>query len=161
MKKIFSIFLVAVATVLFVNVAGAQERGQQAVGLNFEIGSGESYTNYGLGFKYQYNIMDNFRVEPSFTYFFKKDHATTWDMTANLHYLIAPADQMYFYPIVGFGLTNVDTDWSDSNTKFAFNFGFGAEYMITDVIGLNCEYKYRIVDNWSRSHFTFGAVFKF
>jgi outer membrane protein X len=161
MKKIFSILLVAIATMLFVNVADAQERGQQAAGLNFEIATGDNYTNYGLGFKYQYTFMDNIRVEPSFVYFFKKDHATTWDMTANLHYVVAPSNLIYVYPIVGFGFTNIDTDYGDSNTKFAFNFGCGAEYMVTDVIGVNCEYKYRIVDNWSRSHFTFGAVFKF
>lgn len=164
MKKIFTVLVVLAVTMMFASVAGAQERGQQAAGLNFEIGAGDNYTNYGLGFKYQYTIVDHIRVEPSFIYFFRKDHVSMWDMTANIHYIFSPTYNINVYPIVGLGVTQGRLDDYFDNytfTKFAFNFGGGAEYMLTDVIGVSFEYKYRIVDNLDRSHFVFGVTYKF
>ena len=41
----------------------------------------------GLGLKYQYNITDQIRIEPSMNYFFKNDGLSMFDINANIHYL--------------------------------------------------------------------------
>lgn len=168
MKKIFTIVaMVAISAIIGNNRAEAQTKGEMGAGLNFEIASGEDYTNYGLGVKYQWTFFNNMRLEPSFTYFFKKDNISTWDLTANVQYLFPIGPMMNVYPVLGMGMTGVNRDYEplglsdEDDTKFAFNFGAGIEFMFTSRIGMNIEYKYRIVDSWNRSHFTFGAVYKF
>lgn len=168
MKRIFTIIAIVAASVMVgSNTANAQIRGEMGAGLNFEIATGEDYTNYGLGVKYQWTFLDNMRLEPSFTYFFKKDNISSWDLTANLHYMFDLSPMMNIYPILGMGMTGLDRDYeplglnNENDTKFAFNFGGGMEFMFTPSLGMEIEYKYRIVDSWNRSHFTFGAVYKF
>lgn len=164
MKKIILILAVVLTTTVFTSNANAQSKGQLGVGANFEIGTGEDYTNYGIGFKFQYTPINNLRLEPSITYFFEKDYIDSWDFTANVHYLFNAANNLYLYPIAGIGATGyrVNSKFADySETKFAFNFGAGAEVMVSSAVGLNFEYKYRIVDDWNRSHITLGCVYKF
>lgn len=168
MKRIFTIItIVAASAMIGSNSANAQTKGELGAGLNFEIATGEDYTNYGLGVKYYWTFLQNMRLEQSFTYFFKKDNISTWDLTSNLQYIFAISPTMNIYPILGTGMTGVKRDYKalglgkKDNTKFAFNFGGGMEYMLSPHIGATIEYKYRIVDSWNRSHFTFGAVYKF
>ena len=50
MKKILTIIAIAaVALVATGNEAKAQVQGEMGAGLNFEIGTGEDYTNCGIG----------------------------------------------------------------------------------------------------------------
>ncbi|MBR2478177.1 MAG: outer membrane beta-barrel protein, partial [Bacteroidales bacterium] len=71
------------------------------------------------------------------------------------------------YPLAGFGMTGINRDYAplgldkENDTKFAFNFGAGMEFMFSPRMGMNLEYKYRIVDSWNRSHFSFGVIYKF
>ena len=58
------------------NVQAQTEKGAMAAGVNLTVGFGDSYTNVGLGAKYQYNIIDNLRLEPNFNYYFKKTSFT-------------------------------------------------------------------------------------
>ena len=169
MKRYFTIIAVVIAAVMAAgNDAKAQVQGEMGAGLNFVIATGEDYTNYGLGLKYQWTFLDNLRLEPSFTYFFKKDMISSWDITANVHYMFDVVPMLQAYPIVGVGLTNLHRDYQilaldikENETNFAFNFGAGMELMFTPSIGMNLEYKFRIVDNWNRSHIGLGMVYKF
>lgn len=169
MKKILTIIAIAAVAIMAAgNDAKAQVQGEMGAGLNFEIGTGEDYTNYGIGLKYQWTFLDNLRLEPSFTYFFKKDMISSWDVTANIHYMFDVVPMLQAYPIFGVGMTNLYRDYevlgleeSDTDTRFAFNFGGGMELMFTPSIGMSVEYKFRIIDNWSRSHIALGMVYKF
>lgn len=169
MKRFFTIIAIAVVALMATgNNANAQVQGEMGAGLNFVIATGEDYTNYGLGVKYQWTFLDNLRLEPSFTYFFKKDMISSWDITANIHYMFDVIPMLQAYPIVGVGLTNLHRDYQilaldvkENETNFAFNFGAGMELMFTPSIGMNLEYKFRIVDSWNRSHFGLGMVYKF
>lgn len=67
MKKLF---ILACMLVLFVCGAHAQQ-GKQAFG--FHLGYGTEIESVGIGVKYQYNILDALRLEPSVDYFFKND----------------------------------------------------------------------------------------
>ena len=50
----------------------AQEKGDMVAGLNLSYGTKSSYSNFGVGAKFQYSFTDALRIEPSATYFFKK-----------------------------------------------------------------------------------------
>lgn len=169
MKKFTFIFTVAIAMLALGNTtAKAQVQGEMGAGVNFVIGTGDDYTNYGLGVKYQWTFIDNMRLEPSFTYFFKKDMISSWDLTANVHYMFDVVPMLQAYPIVGVGMTNYHRDYDilglqekQDNTKFAFNFGAGMELMFSPNIGMSLEYKFRVVEDWNRSHIALGMVYKF
>lgn len=172
MKKLtLKLLLITLFSLSFVNYADAQFRGRQALGFNFVLGTDSDYTNYGLGLKYQWEFIDNMRFEPNVTFFLKKDYVSSFDFTLNYHYLIPMADSRFkLYPIAGLGLTNIkfSNDFHDydlkvekSDTKFACNFGAGSEFTVIPELALCFEYKYRLVEDWNRSHFTFGVAYKF
>ena len=168
MKRLLSIIAIAAASILLCNnKAAAQTQGEMGAGLNFVLATGEDYTNYGLNARYQWTFIRNMRVEPSFTYFFKKDNISSWDLTANVQYLFNFGPMVNLYPMVGFGMTNIHRDYEPlgmdtrNENSFAFNFGAGMEFMFGPRMGMNLEYKYRIVDSWNRSHFGFGVIYKF
>ena len=64
MKKIF-IFLGLMFVMLSSTYA---QKGRQAIG--FGLSYGTEIESAGLGIKYQYNITNPLRIEPSFNYFF-------------------------------------------------------------------------------------------
>lgn len=65
MKKII---IAACMTLLSFSSVFAQ-KGKQAIGGNLSYGT--EIESIGLGLKYQYNITDQIRIEPSMNYFFK------------------------------------------------------------------------------------------
>ena len=153
-----------------------EEKGEQALGINLSGGFGDGYSNFGLGAKYQYNVIDRVRVEPTFNYFFKKDYVSMWDLSANFHYLFTPIERLMCYPIFGIGVTSAKAhagdladdmygeDYGFDNetvTKFAVNVGAGVEYMITNRISANFEYKYKICSDLNRSQVTLGVGYHF
>ena len=69
MKKVMVILLLAVVT----SGSAFAQKGMQGVGvnaaMNAHVGSGAS-TSLGPSVKYQYNISNFIRIEPSFSYYF-------------------------------------------------------------------------------------------
>ena len=147
----------------------AQEKGDMAAGLNLSYGTKSGFSNFGIGAKFQYNILDNLRIEPSATYFLKKDFINMWDINANVHYLFALGESFRLYPLAGVSLVGIKWDydlgdWGDASTsesKFGFNLGAGAEYLLTEKFALNFEIKYQIVSDFDRPVFSLGAAYKF
>ena len=155
------LLLLAVALLAFAG-AQAQSKGDNAVGLNLVLGTGD-LDNVGLGFKYQYNITAPIRIEPTFTYFFKKNYTTAWDLMANFHYVIPLADRFDIYPLAGVGLqsTDVDSPFFDfSSTDFQFNIGCGAEYWFNYNWAGVFEFKYKL-SNYDFANFNFGVAYRF
>lgn len=81
MKKIF-IFLGLMFVMLSSTYA---QKGRQAIG--FGLSYGTEIESAGLGIKYQYNITNPLRIEPSFNYFFENDNVSMLDLNVNFHYL--------------------------------------------------------------------------
>lgn len=97
MKKIF-IFL----GLMFVMLSSTYvQKGRQAIG--FGLSYGTEIESAGLGIKYQYNITNPLRIEPSFNYFFENDNVSMLDLNVNFHYLCPVAQSVKLYPL--FGLT--------------------------------------------------------
>jgi outer membrane protein X len=176
MKKVFKkVAIVAIALVTMSVAANAQEKGDMAAGGNLVIGSGDSFTNIGIGAKFQYNVMDPLRLEGSFTYFLKKDYLSMWDLSVNAHWLFPVADQITVYPLAGLGILGTSAsvptidlgEWgsfgggSASSSDIAFNLGGGIDYKLTDKLILNAELKYKICDTWDRLLISAGVAYKF
>ena len=92
MKKII---IAACMTLLSFSSVFAQ-KGKQAIGGNLSYGT--EIESIGLGLKYQYNITDQIRIEPSMNYFFKNDGLSMFDINANIHYLFPIASNVSLYP---------------------------------------------------------------
>lgn len=157
MKK----FLVLVlALVGMTTMTQAQTKGDMEAGVQFAYGTGDSFSNVGIGAKFRYTIVDNVRIEPSFTYFLKKDYVSMWDVSANAHYLFGLNDRFTLYPLAGIGITGVKVgDASDS--EFGVNLGGGVDYDLSQNLVLNGELKYKIGGDWDRLIISVGVTYKF
>lgn len=168
MKLFKKVMFMLIATFIACS-ANAQEKGDMAAGVNLSYGTKNGFSNFGIGAKFQYSFTDNFRIEPSATYFLKKDFVSMWDINANVHYLFHVADKFTVYPLAGFAFVGWKADIGDitgyeasaSETKFGFNLGGGAQYWLSASLGLNLEIKYQIVSNLDRPIFSLGAAYKF
>lgn len=91
MKKVLTLF-----GLLFVLLGSAHaQKGKQAIG--FGLSYGTEIESIGLGIKYQYNITNPIRIEPSFNYFFENDNVSMLDLNVNFHYLyLQPIITQYF-----------------------------------------------------------------
>jgi outer membrane protein X len=161
--------------------AGAQEKGDMAAGGNLVLGSGDSFTNFGIGGKFQYNVTNPLRLEGSFTYFLPKKEGVAdlaeislsmWDLSVNGHWLFPVADKVTVYPLAGLGilgtsssakidLGGLDYNGSGSSTEVGLNLGGGIDLKLTDELILNAELKYKIVSTWSRLLVSVGIAYKF
>jgi outer membrane protein X len=174
MKRTFfrKVAIVAIAVLTMSVAAQAQVKGDMAAGAGLVLGTGNSFSNYGLGAKFQYNVLDPLRLEGAFTYFLKKDYTTMWDLSVNGHWLFPISDKMTVYPLAGLGLLNYGYDldlglgaWgikdSGSTSDFAFNLGGGIDLKLTDKLVFNAEVKYKLSDIWDRLLLSAGVAYRF
>ena len=171
---IFKVTFVVMFTFMVTSVM-AQQKGEMAVGGQIAYGSGDDYSNLGLGAKFQWNILDNIRLEPSFTYFLKKDYVNMWDLSADVHYLFPITDKVTVYPLAGLSILGVKAsvpsvdlgEWgsygegSASDSEFGFNLGGGIDYKLADKLTLNAGLKYKMCSNWDRFIVSVGLAYKF
>ena len=92
MKKIL---MIAFMTVMSMG-AFAQD-GKFAVGANVGFAAyGNKYNPFGLGAKFQYEFVENFRAEVAYNYWFPKDKAGIMDFDLNFQYLIPIAGLQHY-----------------------------------------------------------------
>jgi outer membrane protein X len=174
MKSFFrKVAIVAIAVMTMSVAASAQEKGDMAAGGNLVLGAGNSFTNFGIGAKFQYNVTAPLRLEGAFTYFLKKDYMTMWDLSVNGHWLFPISDKITVYLLAGLGILNYGYDYSidlgglgsygssDSTSDFAFNLGGGIDLKLTDKLIFNAEVKYKISDVWDRLLLSAGVAYRF
>ncbi|MDR1372753.1 MAG: porin family protein [Dysgonamonadaceae bacterium] len=171
MKTIFrKTAIIAIALVTMSAATSAQGKGDMAAGGNLVLGTGDSFTNFGIGGKFQYNVTHPVRLEGSFTCFMKKDYITMWDLSVNGHWLFPVHNRMTVYPLTGLGILNHGYDNSvnlggpgsrGSKSDFAFNLGGGVDCRMTDNLVFNAELKYKISDVWSRFLISAGLAYRF
>ena len=165
MKKTFTKMAIIVIAAITMSVAAySQSQGDKAVGGNLVIGSGDSYTNVGIGAKFFYNVTDPIRLAGEFDYFLKKDYLSMWDLSVYGHYLFPVADQVAVYPSVGLGIVGAKVSfggYSDSNSEFAFSLGGGADYELSSNLTLNGELRIKLIDGGNRLNIAIGLAYKF
>ena len=168
MKKILTLIC---ALVLGMGVSQAQvHEAQTAVGANLVYGT--EIKSPGVGARFQYGILDQLRTEVGFNYFFEHKHNSCWDVNINAHYLLNVWNQkVYIYPIVGINYTmmkygrHTEEDGtvvaSDEDNHIGFNVGLGAEYELTEHIGVNLEYRHTIIRSVDQGVIGAGINYKF
>lgn len=163
MKKLI---ILASMLVLIACSAFAQQ-GKQAFG--FHLGYGTEIESLGIGVKYQYNVLDALRLEPSIDYYFKKDGLSMFDINLNAHYIFPVAAGVRLYPIFGLTYTNWHRDlgkydgmnMSASKSKFGANLGGGAEFDLNAQWMVNFEIKYQIISDLDQGVFNLGVAYRF
>ena len=173
MKKIF-IFLGLMFVMLSSTYA---QKGRQAIG--FGLSYGTEIESAGLGIKYQYNITNPLRIEPSFNYFFENDNVSMLDLNVNFHYLCPVAQSVKLYPLFGLTMSNwmfdmhdLDVDWDGDHVhvddggnhnefRIGVNLGAGAEFALGRNWAMNVEFRYQLVDDFDQGVINFGAAYRF
>ncbi len=165
MKKFMLLFVAAMCVaVTSTTQVQAQEKGDMAAGVQFALGTGDSFTNVGLGAKFQWNVIDRLRLEPSFNFFFKKDFVSMWDFNANVHYQFPVGGKVDLYPLAGLSVLGTKASvlgFSASDSEIGLNLGGGVDFDLSERLVLNVEAKYKIGGEWSRFILSAGVGYKF
>ena len=160
MKKLIVLF-----SMMFCIMGSAfAQKGIQAAGVHLSYGT--EISSIGLGVKYQYNITDNIRLEPSINYFFENKGLDMFDFNANAHYLFPVQNNVRLYPLAGLTFTKWSEDLGNSGaeislSRFGFNLGGGAEFDITDELMMNFEIKYQLISDLDQAVFNIGIAYMF
>lgn len=153
MKKLIVLF----SMMFFIMGSAFAQQGIQAAGVHLTYGT--EIESFGIGVKYQYNITDNIRLEPSMNYFFENNGVDMFDINANAHYLFPMASNVRVYPLAG--LTFARWDFGKVVTRLGVNIGGGAEMDIADNLMLNFELKYQAVSDLDQAVFKIGVAYMF
>ena len=156
MKKLVVLF-----SMMFFTMGSAfAQKGIQAAGVHLSYGT--EIESFGIGVKYQYNITDNIRLEPSMNYFFENNGVDMFDLNANAHYLFPMASNIRVYPLAGLTFSSWDAGKGiDNVTRLGVNLGGGAEFDIADNLMLNFELKYQFVSDLDQAVFNVGIAYMF
>ena len=150
--------LIVLMSMVFCLVGSAMaQKGIQSVGVH--LGYGTEIESFALGMKYQRNITDNVRLEPSINYFFENKGVDMFDINFNAHYLFPMASNVRLYPLAG--LTFERWDIGKVKNKFGVNIGGGAEFDIANDWMMNFEIKYKIVSDFDQAVFSLGVAYMF
>ena len=155
MKKLIVLF----SMMFFIMGSAFAQQGIQAAGVHLTYGT--EIESFGIGVKYQYNISNNIRLEPSMNYFFENNGVDQFDLNANVHYLFPMASNVRVYPLAGLTFARWDFGGIGHETRLGVNFGGGAEMDITDKLMLNFEMKYQFVSDLDQAIFNVGIAYMF
>ena len=153
MKKLIVLF----SMMFFIMGSAFAQKGIQSAGVHLSYGT--KIESFGIGIKYQYNITDNIRLEPSMNYSFANHGVDQFDLNTNVHYLFPMASNIRVYPLAG--LTFTRWEKGGSITRLGVNAGGGAEMDITDKLMLNFELKYQFVSDLNQTMFNVGIAYMF
>lgn len=155
MKKFLLLSLVALAGVFSMSAA----QGEKALGFQFNYASKHSMV--GLGLNFQYEFINNVRVEPEFIYYFKSEGIDAFNFNLNFNYLIRTSSKFAIYPLAGFSYARVNPEIGDGVNRFGANVGVGAEYTINNRFAFYVEERFQILKDMNQSVTGLGFKYKF
>ena len=129
---------------------GFAQKGMQGVGVNlaanFKVGDHKGI-GIGGGIKYQYNITDNIRVEPSFSYYSVSDDAFDMLGFVNMHLFFLSPSAFRPFIFAGPGFLSYSDERYDyvlgsyrkTEKDFGFDGGLGLDYRVTHNLSLQME----------------------
>lgn len=160
--------LIAILLCMVCVLPSLAQKGEPALGVNLGVAPSVddySYTNFGLGLKFQYGLTDHIRGEAEFTYWCESKDISAFELAANFHYMFNVANRFQMYPIVGIGYgqprMNLDAVGNVSFDRFLFNLGVGGEYEFSSRFVGTAEIKYQYMKDFSRLPITVGIAYKF
>lgn len=159
MKKLFVLF----SMMFFVMSSAFAQKGIQATGIQLNYGT--EISSIGIGLKYQYNITNEIRLEPSVNYYFENDGLDMFDINANVHYLLPMSSNVRVYPLAGLSYSKWSADagngWEVSTNKLGLNLGGGAEFDINKDLMMNFEVKYQLINDFDQAVISMGIAYMF
>ncbi len=161
MKKLFLVLLVAVVS----SGSTWAQKGMMGVGANvaMNVGTANGGLGFGGGVKFQYNISDYFRIEPSFSYYGggKNTYNTRVEMAGlvNVHAFfssprslrpyafagvgyVGMKDQQelgYFFPFNGIWIYAGSSSKTERGSAFGVDGGIGLDYRVSHHFSLQVE----------------------
>lgn len=152
MKKVMMTLLMIAAF----SVNGFAQKGMNGIGINVPVGVYDGFTFFGIGAKYQYNISDYFRIEPSFEYFplhskKKVGNIDNYDyvslkafLNGNIFLMSPRPARPYILAGAGFSMWNysrilTDYSLSESSECFAYNVGVGYDIRLSHSFAMQIE----------------------
>ena len=132
MKKVL---FVIVALFAF-SMQGVAQKGMQGIGVNLAGNVCEEFA-IGGGIKYQYNITDYLRLEPSFSFYAPGDESFNMLGFVNLHIFFSSPRALRPYFFVGPGFMNYYEEYhyygkhEETEGDFGADGGFGLDYRIS------------------------------
>ncbi len=155
MKKFLVLSLVALAGVFAMHA----EKGEKALGAQFSYAT--KHDMVGLGLNFQYEFLNNVRIEPEFIYYFKSEGVDAFNVNLNLHYIIPTSSKFAIYPLAGFSFARVTPEGFDGVNRFGANVGLGAEYTINTRCSFYVEERFQILKDMNQSVTCLGFKYKF
>lgn len=153
MKKL----ILLMGMMLYIMGNAMAQKGIKSVGIQLNYGT--EIESFSLGAKYQQNVTDEIRLEPSMNYYFANKGIDMLDLNFNVHYLFPMASNIRLYPIVG--ITFERWDIGKIKNRLGSNIGAGAEFDIADKWMMNFELKYKFVKHFDQSVFNVGIAYMF
>lgn len=159
--------------------------------MSTDYGFGESFNNYASTIRLNYFLFEEFRISPSFSYYFSKNNMKMNVFSFNFHYVFSSLiphyfpvmknQGLYFYPVAGFCIANIDrpksvcsgcsTNAIPSGANYVYNFGFdfgaGVDYDLPTLLpvlrdmNVNFEIQYQALEEFSRPQLLFGIMYNF
>ena len=153
MKKLFVLM-----SMMFCIIGSAMaQKDIKAIGVHINYGT--EIESFSLGAKYQQNLTNEIRIEPSMNYHFEKGGVDLLDLNLNLHYIVPMASNIRLYPLAG--LTFERWDFGKVENRLGVNIGSGVEFDIADNLMKNIELKYKLVKDLYQAVFTVGVDYMF
>lgn len=150
-------FIVLMSMMLCVMGNAMAQKGIKSVGVHLNYGT--EIESFGLGIKYQQNVTDEIRLEPSMDYFFANKGVDMLDVNFNAHYLFPMASNIRLYPLAGFTFERWDI--GKIKNRLGVNMGAGVEFDVADKWMINFELKYKFVKHFDQSVFNVGVAYMF
>ena len=150
--------LIVLMSMMFCIIGSAMaQKDIKAIGVHLNYGT--EIESFSLGAKYQQNLTNEIRIEPSMNYHFKKGDVDLLDLNLNLHYIFPMASNIRLYPLAG--LTYERWDFGKVENRLGVNIGSGVELDVADNGMTNIELKYKLIKDFDQAVFTVGIAYMF
>lgn len=157
-KKIILVLLLAVVT----SGSAWAQKGMKGIGINF-AGNYSGGVGIGGALKFQYNISDYFRLEPSLGGYALADDGDAFSGAAllNVHAFFMSPRSLRPYAFAGVGYIGYG---DDREGGFGFDAGLGLDYRVSHHFSLQLEVGTLIGvedDDWVGLKFNLGVCYNF
>ena len=99
-------------------------------------------TDYGVGVRFQYEMLNQFYVVPNANIYFGE--GIDYDASIDFHYMFMATMNMCVYPILGACYADYKNIGTTKSTLLGGNLGLGFQYTLSSSLTLNGEYKYQM-----------------
>lgn len=128
---------------------GFAQKGMQGLGVNASVNvkvGDRDGVGVGGSVKYQYNVTNYIRLEPSFSYYGVSDDAFDMAAFVNIHLFFTSPQvfRPYFFAGLGYASFSDETKGyygkdREAESQFGLNAGFGADYRVSHKVSLQAE----------------------